>query len=163
MAAYFARRAARVTAVIDEDDLEQLGRMALLESVGTYHWRCAHCMLASETEGGFVRHVERRHPDRPAIASPTILRYVHATVGRAMDHEVRRYQRRDKFHAEPPSDRQASGEYETWFDRLRWAEPVQEHVAGLALVLRAIEREGESEQGQRLRALVGKGVKRWAG
>lgn len=163
MAVYFAHRAARATSVIDADDLSQIGQMALLGAVQTYQWRCSACMLATETESAFVRHVGRRHPGQPAIASPTLLRYVHAQVGRALDHEVRRYTRRVKFHGAPPTEPSGEATEASWVDRHVWVEPNQEHVAGLAMVLSAIQREPESESSRALRALVGKGWKRWCG
>lgn len=168
MAQYFARRAARVTGCIDADDLAQLGRLALVEAVTGYHWRCTRCMLASPTEEGFLRHSQRRHPGEAAIASPTILRHTHALVGRAMDHEVRRYVRRDKFHGELPRDSEAAAGYTQWTEAFARVEPNQEYAAEIALALRALARGERDDRTKRLNELLRRTAassrrKQWAG
>lgn len=148
MANYFARRALRYTSCIDADDLAQLGRIALYEGVVAYRWRCTCCRLATDSEAGLVRHFERRHPGVRVAASPTILRYIHAVVGRAMDHEVRRYSRRWKFVGEMPGEPIAVA-------------PSQEWAAELALALRRLERNEDSTTASELRRVLE--GERWAG
>ncbi len=128
LATWFHRRTSWVRMPIDLDDLMQIGLVEMWQAVGEYRWRCQRCPRSAECVEAFEIH-SRRHGVKP-MPRPTILKYVHARVGRSMDHELRRHVRRNKYHvdelfeyAEP-----ASG-------------PTQEAVAELSLLVAAARRE----------------------
>jgi hypothetical protein len=96
MVRHFAWSLTGVRAPIDGDDLVQLAHLALWDAVRKYEYRCPACPRAADSRAKFVRHVEARHGER-MIPSPTLFAHVHSKVGRALDHEVRRYVRRRKW------------------------------------------------------------------
>lgn len=147
MSGWFGTRANRSTSVIDASDLAQLGRLALWEALDRYRYRCSHCPMAMRSGDDFVEHAQRRHPEQIGVVPrPTLLRYVHQQVGRAMDHEVRRYERRLKFDG-GSVDTDEGIEVGT-------VDPSQEWAAELVWMLREVERGRSSSTTRRLLRMV---------
>lgn len=137
LASHFGRRLRGVPQVpIGEDDLVQLGLIALWESVERYRFRCPVCPRSAMTEGDFSNHTLRAH-GTILLPSPPLFVFVHAEVGRAMEHEVRRYTRRARYTSELPGSRsEERGEKD--FREVGAVPPSQHFAAELAeLIARA--------------------------
>lgn len=144
LAWWFHRRTSWVRAPVDLDDLVQIGLTELWEAVEDYRWRCPLCPKAARAPEVFAAHMGR-HGKRFG-PRPTIYKYVHARVGRSMDHEMRRHVRRNKHHvdelfefAEPaiPPSQEAVAELSLLVDAAReQLDPVRQGIlAGMALGL----------------------------
>jgi len=145
MARFFYGRASWARLPLELQDLEQLGLLAAWEAVQSYHLRCPGCRRGARTEEAYEAHVARQHPEllekgrapRPRF---DLLEYVHRKVGRAMDHEVYRYVRRERFHGDMPVLLDELPEHEDPHEpaglQLALAcEPTQEHAAELRLLI----------------------------
>ncbi len=98
LASWFHRRTSWVRSPVDQEDLVQIGLIELWKAVEDYRWRCPVCPKAAKIPEVFVAHAARH--GKKLTPRPPILRYVHARVGRSMDHEMRRYVRRHKHHVD---------------------------------------------------------------
>lgn len=129
LACFFYRRAQWCGPPVDEDDLAQIGLLELWHAVEEYRWRCPLCPRSAGCPEAFEAHALGAHGLLLA-PRPTILAYVHARVGRSMDHEMRRHMRRHKHHGEEPPEHLEPS-----------APPTQEQVAELAGLVEAARAE----------------------
>lgn len=127
IAGYFFRRLRGVHAPIEHEDLVQIAMIELWRGTIDYRYRCPICPRASKVPELFERHCLRRHGELH-VPRPPILGYVHGRVGRALDHEVRRYTRRERFLGEMPGLE-------------RPALPDQEAILELRLLVEAARKE----------------------
>lgn len=120
MSTYYNRRGTWAQAPLEVEDLLQIARLELWSSVRRYRLRCTVCPKYASTREAFLKHMATRHPDKAPIPRPTLMRWVHGCVGRALDHEVRRYTRRRKFHGEMPIRLPAIGADQESAAELAW-------------------------------------------
>lgn len=142
LACWFHRRAQWCAAPVDEDDLAQIGLLELWHAVDEYRWRCPSCRRSAGCPEAFDAHVLGAH-GRLLSPRPTILTYVHARVGRSMDHEMRRHMRRHKHHGEEPPEHLEPS-----------APPTQEQVTELAQLVEAARAELDPVRQQVLAGLA---------
>lgn len=117
---------------IELQDLDQVARVEIWLAVHEYGWCCPACPRAADSPEGLERHSIRAHG---ASLPPRgdIFRFVHGRVGRALDHEVRRYVRRGRFWGVLPTEVEEDVSVERW--RGGAQEPDQEARAELSAVV----------------------------
>lgn len=102
-AGYFARSLRDcLHAPCDADDLVQIGWVELWSAVQDYLWMCADCHRAARTRVEYEAHRERKHGSQRAPVS-CIRGYTHTRVGLALEHEARRYRRRQRWLGPVPT------------------------------------------------------------
>src|SRR5258708_3428794 len=100
MATYFFNRARWAHLPIDVGDLVQLGATACWQGVQDYWYRCSVCKRWAASKAELQAHAAIRHAGVAVRADPSLYQWGFGRVGSAMDHEVTRYVRREKFVGE---------------------------------------------------------------
>jgi len=154
LANYFFRRVLSIQCPVDVEDLKQIGLAELWEAVGEYEFRCPECSGRFTTHVAFAMHVSIDHPESEGQPRPTILQYVHGRVGRSMDHELRRHQRRSKYHDKvrrrsPDSE---EGDFEAQYSSELSEGATQDSLAELSML---VERARKELDPVRLNVLMG--------
>lgn len=100
LSSYFWRRSSWCRSPIDQEDLFSIGLAALWEAVRAYRFRCPLCPFTSAEIASYKLHQLAVHGAPWTHPQPRMFRWVHAQVGRSMDHEMRRYTRRARWNAD---------------------------------------------------------------
>lgn len=164
--AYYHGWVSRVAACpIDQEDLKQIALTACWQALTSYRYMCPACPKATPNSEIFLRHTIRWH-GQALNPRTTLQQYVEGEIGRALDHEVRRYRRRSKWNTDRSVDlfeglQEPHQEIQVTFRRLveqakeRLDERKWEVFQGMALGHSQSEVPGLTDrQVQRLRARI---------